>query len=290
MNDLLSRNHDGSPNFDVSLITSDKSEVTRPSLRLAAEELFTKADVDVAVFYFAGHGMHSHASGGFLVTQDFTTGDEGISMGALIAMANGSPARECVIILDCCHAGAADEFLGYKNTVPMREGVTFLAACRPTETSAEVNNRGVFTAHVCDALGGGASDVRGYVSAPGIYAYVNEVLGGWEQRPLMRASMSRVTPLRRAEDSISDEKLRCLVDWFPTAEYEFPLDPSYEPDSGEPDPENVKIFDVLQQMRAARVIEPVGSPHMYFAAMERKSCRMTPLGKFYWQAVRARKI
>ncbi|MCC3403956.1 caspase family protein, partial [Eubacterium callanderi] len=31
------------------------------------------------------------------------------------------------------------------------------------------------------------------------------------------------------------------------------------------------------------LIEPVDEEHMYFAAMNSKSCRLTPLGLHYWK-------
>jgi len=42
------------------------------------------------------------------------------------------------------------------------------------------------------------------------------------------------------------------------------------------------IFAILQRYRAAKLVEPVDSEHMYFAAMEDKACRLTPLGQHYW--------
>jgi hypothetical protein len=30
------------------------------------------------------------------------------------------------------------------------------------------------------------------------------------------------------------------------------------------------------------LLEPVDADHMYFAAMESKACRLTPLGRHYW--------
>jgi Caspase domain len=35
--------------------------------------------------------------------------------------------------------------------------------------------------------------------------------------------------------------------------------------------------------RAARVIEPVGTDHLYYAAIESKPCKLTPLGMHYWR-------
>ena len=35
---------------------------------------------------------------------------------------------------------------------------------------------------------------------------------------------------------------------------------------------------------------PVGEEHMYYAAMNSKSCKLTPLGQHYWNLVKSGKI
>src|ERR1044071_1316504 len=76
---LLRTNEDGSPNFDCRIVTaptgSGGAVVTRPKLRELITELFSKR-VDVALFYFSGHGMVT-SRGGLLVTQDAKRYDEG---------------------------------------------------------------------------------------------------------------------------------------------------------------------------------------------------------------------
>jgi hypothetical protein len=99
-----------------------------------------------------------------------------------------------------------------------------------------------------------------------------------------------VTALRTATPSISDHNLRRLPEFFPDIDAEYPLTPAYEPTAEPNDPEKEGIFSVLQQMRAARLVEPVGAQHLYFAAINSKACKLTPLGKFYWRAVAAHKI
>ena len=55
----------------------------------------------------------------------------------------------------------------------------------------------------------------------------------------------------------------------------------YEPDAEPENAEHEEVFGVLQHYRAAKLVEPVDADHMYFAAMESKACRLTPLGKHY---------
>jgi hypothetical protein len=243
----------------------------------------------VALFYFAGHGALT-ADGGFLVTQDGVENDEGLPMAQLISAANKSPSRERIIILDCCHAGNLDELFGSGANVPLAEGLSILAACRKDQGAAEISGRGLFTSLLCSALEGGAADVRGSVTVPGMYSYADEVLTIFDQRPLLKANVSKLVPIRRADPSVSDAKLRLLTTYFPGEDYEFPLDPSYEPDAAPPHPENEAKFRDLQLFRAARLLEPVGADHLYGAAIDSKACRLTHLGQFYWRCVDARKI
>ncbi len=77
--------------------------------------------------------------------------------------------------------------------------------------------------------------------------------------------------------------MRRLPALFPDPAAQFPLDPTYEYTDPSAIDANVEIFRILQQMRAARLVVPVGAEHMYDAAMERRPCRLTPLGQFYWR-------
>jgi len=76
--------------------------------------------------------------------------------------------------------------------------------------------------------------------------------------------------------------MRCGAEFFPAPDYEFPLDPSYEPDAEPANLAHEAIFAILQRCRAAKLVEPVGADHMYFAAMQGGACRLIPLGKHYW--------
>jgi hypothetical protein len=78
-------------------------------------------------------------------------------------------------------------------------------------------------------------------------------------------------------------ELRLITKLFPTVDYDFPLDPSYEPEAEPRDDQHEQDFSTLQKFRAAKLVVPVGNAHMYFAAMEDLSCQLTPLGKHYWQ-------
>src|SRR5687768_1143347 len=68
------------------------------------QTLFQDTIAHDVLFYFSGHGVLELA-GGYILGSDSKRGDEGISMSDIIHYANSSPARNKIIILDCCHSG-----------------------------------------------------------------------------------------------------------------------------------------------------------------------------------------
>ena len=48
-----------------------------------------------------------------------------------------------------------------------------------------------------------------------------------------------------------------------------------------PDQKNTAIFAILQKFNRLNLVVPVGAPHMWHAAMENKSCKLTTLGEHY---------
>ena len=164
----------------------------------------------------------------------------------------------------------------------LREGISLLSASRSDQTAAETpSGRGLFSFYLCGALDGGAADVLGKVTLAGVYAYLSESFGPWDQRPTFKANVDRLHELRLCSPAVPVNKLRRLPEFFPNPDQEFPLDPSYEPTVEPEHSEHQAIFEILQQCRAAKLVEPVRADHMYFAAMESQACRLTPLGKHY---------
>jgi uncharacterized caspase-like protein len=286
MAQLLRCNHDRAPNFAPRLITSDQALISRTSLLDDIDTLF-RDEADVALLFYAGHGYIDHLDG-YLVTPDMKAYSEGIELSKILTLANQSKAAEVVIILDSCFSGAFGQIPASNDkNANIREGVTVLTASRPTQTASEANGGGVFTGLVCSALDGGAADVLGKVTAAGIYSYVDEALGPWEQRPLFKSHVSKLIPLRWAQPSISLETLRLLPQWFSDASSHFPLDPSYEPTEQPSHPDHELVFAQLQKCRAAKLVEPVAEEHMYYAALRSTACELTPLGRRYWQQATA---
>ena len=261
MKALLCRNEDDSPNFGVRLLTSDDpNPITRPRLREAVKELFDAPDAEVALLYFAGHGAITNTDG-YLVTVDATQYDEGVSLGEVLTQANGSTAREVVIILDSCMSGALGTVPASGSTyLQLNEGVAVLTSSRSTQTSADSGGRGLFTTLVCGALEGGGADVLGQITVASVYAYVEEALGPWEQRPLFKANVAKLEPLRTVHPAVELEVLRELPAWFPNVTDVYPLNPSYEDTVKGHNPVNVAVFKKLQKCRAAKLVSNCKNP------------------------------
>ena len=107
-------------------------------------------------------------------------------------------------------------------------------------------------------------------------------------------------PIRTIQAKVPREILRKLCIYFENQTDEFKLDPSYEYTNTpavrhqviEPyaDAEHVSIFKELQLFESVGLIEPSGTDHMYFAAMENKSCKLTALGLHYWKLAKDRRF
>lgn len=280
--ELLRRDDDRTPNYDCRLfVTGEGEPVTREVLRRQWRQLF--ADFrDPILFFFAGHGFVSE-TGGYICTHDGTHDDPGLPMNDLVMLANRSSAREVLIILDCCHSGAAGSSPYSGGLTALRDGVTLLAASRPSERAMERFGRGVFTDLLCDALKGCAANLRGQVTAADLYAYADQTLGAWDQRPLYKSYSSSFSVVRRCTPLISDDDLRFIIELFPADDAEILLDPSYEHTQPEQKPENVAKFDKLKALRNAGLVQPAGQPDLYWAAVRGGAAVLTPWGRRYWR-------
>lgn len=287
--DLLRTHDDGSSNFDVRTVLSPGGPADRASLEREIEKLF-ESKADTAVFFFSGHGS-LNVLGAELVARDGTIGGKGYPLRDLVALAAQSPIDEIVMILDCCYSGdiGSTPILPEGFTV-LREGMSLLTASRAKQPTLETLVGGVFTTLVCEALTGGAADVLGQATVASVYAYVERVLGPWDQRPIFKSNLSSLTTLRRCRSTVAKDVLKRMITHFRTAEADLQLDPSYEASSQAPEAANVAVLRDLQKLRAAGLVAPVGEEHLYYAAMNSKPCRLTPLGRFYWHLARKNRI
>lgn len=275
---LLAHHENGDPNFDCVV----RDTATRDSL-IQDVQACVAPGADLSLFYFAGHGAE-HGNDVSLCTRDGTANTHGLSMSEVMTTIQGSSVAEVIVILDCCFSGAAGQVpqLGTIGSF-IRPGMSILAASRGDQTSAETIDGGEFTSSLIAGLDGGAADVVGKITVAGLYAYLTELFGPWDQRPTFKANVDRLHDVRHCKPAVPLDELRRLTTIFPTADHQLPLDPSYEPDADPKDPDHEATFAILQRCRAAKLVEPVGHDHMYFAAMQSLPCRLTALGQHYWR-------
>lgn len=285
----LDRNSDGSKNFDVKLITDKNTEVPKGYLRREIETLFS-GTCETALLYFSGHGL-VNSTGGYIVTPDWSYGDEGIPMDTILKLANSSKAANKVIIFDCCNSGAMGNVTLMENNISqIAEGVTILTASRDCESAVEKNGAGVFTALFLEGLRGAATDLMGNVTLANLYSYVDSALGAWGQRPIFKTNVSRFSPIRKVKAPIDSETLRKTCVYFKNIDDEYNLDPSYEYTHATANANNVAKFKELQKLQSVGLVVPCNEEFMYFAAINSKSCKLTSLGHRYWRLAKENKI
>lgn len=286
----LERNGDGTLNFSTKLMcaTSEASYITRSNLKDAIQELFD-GESEIALLYYAGHGSYD-ALGGYLCTSEIERADDGLSLNDVMGIVAQSKAQNKVIILDSCHSGFAASSKEMQNYSVLHNGTTILAACDEKQYSSEENGHGVFTTLLIEALYGGAMNLLGEVSPGSIYSYIDRSLGGWEQRPVFKANIKSFVSLRKNAPPIAISELRKITEIFKTPFDEFALDPTYEPDKHEADTTEVNkeheaTFAILQKYVKLNLVVPIDAEHMYYAAINRKACKLTAQGQHYWKLV-----
>jgi HEAT repeat protein len=189
LSDCLDRYGD----YDIQVLDNF---VTQDVFRQTLYQFF---DVDgELLFYFYGHGCLRPPGLGVFATSDAQFYNEGILMDEVIALAQASKAREVVLILDCCHAGAASPVTSSTlealiNRLAPYAGRDVLAACASHQSGWEAKNTigqqlGAFSSHILDGLEGaargvgpGSSKVRGST----LGNYVTEIFQTWNQDPVM---------------------------------------------------------------------------------------------------------
>jgi hypothetical protein len=288
----LERHADGTLDFpDPRLLTgtSDSEPVNKRELKESVRELFAD-DAEVALFYFAGHG-YIEDTGGFLCASDSETGDDGLALSEVMTLANRSTAKNKIIILDSCHSGVAGNNAMVAGQAEITDGVTILTASTAEQYALETpgGGSGVFTSLLVDALNGAAANLVGDITPGSVYAHIDQSLGPWAQRPVFKTNIKTFVSLRKTAPPIALSDLQALTRHFPTPDYDFRLDPSFEPERSQeqladplipdPDPVNTATFAVLQRYVKVNLVRPVGAPHMWHAAIQSTSCELTVLGQ-----------
>lgn len=293
---MLEKHGDGSPNFEVKRLLSNDGTVTCEKMHDKIVELFS-GDAEVAVLYFAGHGIvNDNTHAGHLIATDGQRPNWGVALSDIIQLANDAYPKitSSVIILDSCQSGqlAQSAMVNRGGGAPstIGDGVTILTACHRDQQATEDGEHGKFTSILLDGMSGAASDILGRVTPAALYAYVDQTLGNWGQRPIYKANVQKFITLREVPSKIDKAILRNLPSYFPTAAHVFKLDPSYEPKRGEEaenlkhipiDENNARIFKELQECSYIGLIRPTAHQHMWDSAVHSGGCKLTATGAHY---------
>lgn len=289
MCEVLKRHEDKTPNYDCQLFTSShKRPIDGAFLKQKWNLLFHDFEGDI-LFYYSGHGALTNTGNQF-VAHDGSGTIPGLAMNDLLTLVNLSSAREIVLILDCCFAaGAGDPMLLGGNAL-LRKGVTILAGSSSIGFAKEIGGHGVFTDLVISALTGGAADVQGHVSAASAYAYVDQALGAWDQRPIYKSYTSTVSALRHCKAPVPHQVLQELPQLFKKPDSLHLMNPGYEHTHKSAKPNKVEIFKQFKILRDARLLRTVDGQDLYFAALNSGAAVLTPLGQFYWRLAKSDRI
>lgn len=287
---VLDRHADGTINFGTNLLVTSSSEpqITKAELKDNVTELFND-ETEVALFYFSGHG-YIESTDGYLITSECERGDEGLSMAQLLTIANNSPARNRIVVIDCCHSGQFGTPNIQDAKAELKEGITILTASSADQYATEQNGSGVFTSLLVDALHGSAANLVGDITPGSVYAHIDQSLGPWEQRPIFKTNVRNFTTLRKVPPPIPLADLQQITTLFPNPALSFSLDPTFEPESSSPIEENVRRFKIMQKYNRVNLVVPDGEEHMYYAAMNSAACKLTALGIHYWKLVNTDRI
>lgn len=290
---VLEKNGDGSDNFDIEMLPDVQ---TKREAMQSIRHLFD-GDGEMSILYFSGHGYVNDTDAELAFPDGVSHNDYyyGIKMSDIMGIVHRSKVRNKIIILDCCHSGALGKFHLNHNESLIGPGVSVLSACREHEVAVEHSGHGIFTIQLCNALAGGAADFCGNITIGGIYAFIDRVFGPHEQRPTFKTNVTEFAPIRKVNPKVSIDIIKLLTSFFNHSTDEFLLDPSFEFDNTPDKPtsvkpyavdENVKKFKALQQLASIGFVAPTGEEHMYYAAMNHKSCHLTNVGRYYWELVK----
>lgn len=296
---LLAENSDGSPNFDVHLLTSETPDLVSTKTLLVEVSKMFERELEVALLYFAGHGyVDTITDEGYLVTHD--AGGSymwGIPVSSILKLANKSNADSKIVIFDCCHSGSMGQLIptGISREVAvLGSGVTIMTASKENEQAIEYGAHGLFTTLLIDGLEGAAANIEGRITTSSLYSHIDQSLALYEQRPLYKANVQAFIKLRSVAEKVSRNILRKLFDDYfrDGPDTLFKLGPDNEPDRGEyadkyehisVNEERVKAYRDLQTCSKQGLVVPVDAPFMWHASMLETGCKLTALGRYYWK-------
>ena len=219
----LRENYDGSPNFEVQLLTDQNPE--KPPYKDEEElkaiiETFLKEGKkeDTGVFCFIGHGggetYFEEASLIFAGPQNKVY-DIHLPMAWLMERIQNSGFGNLFVIIESCHSGC----FGANMDVPLREGICILASCAANKQAIgkmdqNYTRYSLFIGFLREALAGKAADpITGIISFSSVYNYVCQQMGQ-KQSPVLRCNVSKYVPLKQHKVNFDQEILYVIHRFF----------------------------------------------------------------------------
>lgn len=296
MSRLLGHHYDDQPNFDTLSLTSKGQEtVTIQLLREQINQLF-QSNVETALFYFAGHGKGAtYDDQAYLMTEDFEENAPGISLNWLLEKANEARAREVILIVDACYSGNLGNVTRtfesrISEAALLRKEITILTATNSRQPAAETATGGRFTSLLKSGLSGGAADVLGRVTAAALYKHADQFLNLWEQRPLFKANVSKMSSLRQCKPKVERTDLRALPFIFKNGALRisknFLAPPKTEAQQSNMHP----LLDQLMRLAQAGLVKGDHSSHIYDSAIRDDTIRLTESGEYYKELAENKRI
>lgn len=196
--------------FDVELIVN--TAATRANILTAIGEkvyLEGNENPETLLIYFAGHGVIKGTSG-YIVTHDATEFDPGVPLNQIADLMETASTHyeRVVLLLDCCHAGAAQLGRGaipitgdaINNEIPTRNSSKCILGACTTESFAyeteSLSSKGMFTNVLVGGLLGDAVDHKGRVTALSLYEWINDAMDHVKQTPVFKGDISGTLVLR----------------------------------------------------------------------------------------------
>lgn len=151
------------PDHERSIEELYDEDVVEKNFDAAFERLSQKGRFDTLFVFLSGHGISSLGNVGFLLQPNAALPNQFSVYGAqkLNEVISSCPARQTILVLDCCYAGAVTSKLS--SFWELADGETarlFIASSRADQVTWEDNEigHGVFTAHLLDLLNTGDAE------------------------------------------------------------------------------------------------------------------------------------
>ena len=282
---ILEKHENSDQNFHTILCPNPTLE----SIQKNVKKVLSR-NTEHVLIYFSGHGFRDQKSGiGYLASRDYTSKAPGVSMEWLMETISQSGVSEVTIILDCCHAASmGNRFTGSTSHSCLNENTTILAATQKEDVASE-GRRGansVFTKIIIQGLDGAAVDVFGNVTATSLYNLADSLLTPLEQRPVFKSVVTRMTPLRKCNADLTNSELRELgsKQFFRDKDRVLQLCPRDISLDSEKKETQRKLAMLLKFHRYG-FLKCKDQLSIYEAALQSKTCELSPFGKFYWEII-----